>query len=532
MLVLFGGKGSGKSTFIKRLLHHNPPRWLNDNAVIAIIDLLKVPEEPEVIRRAIWDTLVNSLDREQLLSADRAAILDQLFKDRFEISSRQELAGLPRSSEAYNARLNSLVSEWKSDKAYCARRLVDNWRSQGKGVIVVVDNTDQYTGPNQDFCFSSAQEISAALECVTIISMREERFHNSKIHGVLDAFQNSGFHISSPKPSQVFKKRLAYVASLLESPRKRSRFFEAIDNSLVSQCIKYLTVIIREFSSENSPLNRFLTACAHGDTRLSLDLFRSFLLSGYTNVEEMLNAGQWVFQPHQVIKPVMIPSRYFYDETLSEIPNVLQIRNVRHGSHFTALRILRNLAKNVDGAIAAYSPMSQLKSYFSDSFNMIDDFISNVDMLLKSGFIESENRLDAYDDSIANVKITGYGLYMLNELALSFTYLDIVCTDTGICREETSNYLAEAARSEFRLFERGERTERVRKRLDRVEKFVAYLQSEEEREKETYGLVFPASEAFGTQCQASFDKERDAVLASAIRQGDKRRGGRKRPGKW
>jgi GTPase SAR1 family protein len=193
VLVLFGGKGAGKSTFIKRLLHHVPPPWLKDHSVVAIIDLLKTPEDPSVIRATIWDTLVASLDPEMVLSADRDIVIRKLFDDRFEIAARQELAGLSRSSEAYNTRLNALVSQWKQDKPYCAKRLVEHWKSKGRGIIVVVDNTDQYTGANQDFCFTSAQQISDELGCVTLISMREERFYNSKIHGVLDAFQNAGF---------------------------------------------------------------------------------------------------------------------------------------------------------------------------------------------------------------------------------------------------------------------------------------------------------------------------------------------------
>lgn len=296
--MLFGGKGAGKSTFIKRLLHHNPPRWLRDHAVVAIADLLKMPEETEVIRKTIWDHVVGSLDSEGILDSDRSSVLEKLFSDRFEVANRQELAGLPRASEIYNTRLNELVTQWKDDKIYCAKRLVEFWKSREKGIIVVVDNTDQYSGPNQDFCFASAQQISDELACVTLISMREERFYNSKIHGVLD------------------------------------------------------------------------------------DLFRSFLLSGYTNVEEMLTAGAWNFQIHQVIKPVMIPTRYFYDELLSDIPNIYQLRYNRHGSHFTALRILRKLARNIEGASTAYLSMAELKNYFSETFNMLEDFTKNSDMLL------------------------------------------------------------------------------------------------------------------------------------------------------
>lgn len=199
VLVLFGGKGSGKSTFIKRLLHHNVPRWLREHAMIPIIDLLPTPESEEVIRKTIWETLVNQLDADCLLSSERNSLLSNLFQDRYEVARKQDLSGLNVSSEAYNLKLNQLISEWKADKIYCAKRLADYWENKGKGVIVVLDNTDQYKSGVQDFCFSSAQEISKQLGCTALISMREERFYDSKIHGVLDAYQNSGFHISSPR---------------------------------------------------------------------------------------------------------------------------------------------------------------------------------------------------------------------------------------------------------------------------------------------------------------------------------------------
>ena len=262
VLVLFGGKGAGKSTFIKRLLHHNPPPWLREHSKVAIIDLLRVPEDIEVIRRAIWDSLVDRLDSEEVLNADRSALLEKLFSDRFQIASKQELSGLSRASESYNTRLNELVSEWKRDKLYCAKCLVEFWRKQGIGVIIVVDNTDQYSGKNQDFCFSSAQEIADELSCVTLISMREERFHNSKIHGLLDAFQNAGFHISSPKPAEVFRKRLTYTIQLLNDPTRVDQMFTISEQDVLDDCRTYLDIVNKEFSSERSPLNRFLTACA------------------------------------------------------------------------------------------------------------------------------------------------------------------------------------------------------------------------------------------------------------------------------
>ncbi|WP_072000419.1 type I restriction enzyme HsdR N-terminal domain-containing protein [Kosakonia radicincitans] len=518
VLVLFGGKGSGKSTFLKRLLHHNAPRWLREHSVTALVDLLNVPEDIAVIRDYIWLTIISELDKEKLLESDREKLLSTLFSDKFITAQRQDLAGLSIHSESYNIKLNNLISDWKKDIVYCATRLVDYLETCEKGVIVVIDNTDQYSSEVQDFCFTSAQEIANKLQCITLISMREERFYNSKIHGVLDAFQNSGFHISSPRPSEVFKKRLDYTVEVLEHKIAYDDEYDHLDKNFFRDSITYLKILSREFSNDISPLNNFLSACAHGDIRLSLDLFRSFSLSGYTNVDEMIVNRSWNFQIHQVIKPVMTPNRYFYDESSSDIPNIFQLRSTRHGSHFTALRILRKLAQGVDPTSPSYSSVATLRAYFAETFSMQDDFEKNLDVLLRHGFIESDNRLDLYTDSIDLIKITNYGMYMLNELAYYFTYLDLICTDCGIFDQQTSHYLTEAARTEYQFFTKGDRKERVKVRLERVEKFIEYIKSEETQERDMYSLGMPEDEMFSAKAEKSFAVEKQRVIKSAARQ--------------
>ncbi|CUH36634.1 putative type IV restriction endonuclease [Jannaschia seosinensis] len=518
VLVLFGGKGAGKSTFIRRLLKHTPPRWLRENAISAVVDMLDVPEEKSRVHSEIWKRLVSGLDADKTLLASRETLLRELFSDRFETASRQELAGLSRSSDLYNDRLNGLVASWKADMEYCAVRLADRCSKAGKGVVVVIDNTDQYSGPIQDYCFTTAQEIARSLSCVTLISMREERFHNSKIHGVLDAFQNSGFHLSSPKPSTVFLKRLEYTIELLRDDARRGEITYMTDPALIDDCCRYLEIVASGIGNSESPLNSFLTACGHGDIRLTLDLFRSFLLSGYTNVQEMLDVGRWNFQIHQVIKPVMVPTRYFYDEQLSDIPNIFQARHNRLASHFTSLRILRRLSKNIGSGSSDFVAMAELRAYFSERFRMLGDFNLCMDVLLRHGFVEANNRLDYFDESVDRVRVTNYGLYMLSNLAFTFTYLDLVCVDCNYYDEESCNSITSYANEEYRLFTSRARADRVKVRLDRTESFISYLANEEKREIELFELSIPEGESFGERLQASFGDEKQRVLASAAKQ--------------
>jgi hypothetical protein len=517
VIVLFGGKGAGKSTFLRKLLYHNPPQYLSKHSRVAIADLLNVPENKSDIHNSIWEQVVNSLDVEEILFQDRNQLV-VLFQDKFELAKKQTLFGLEEGSESFNLKLNDLVKEWLDDKKYVASRLVEFWKAKHKGCIVAVDNTDQFPHNLQDFCFTTAQEIADTLGCLVIISMREERFHSSRIHGTLDAYQNSGFHISSPVTKAVFEKRIDFVISKINDDQFCEDEFGVDSSSQKAKAIKKLFVILKhEFGmGDESPLTDFLNACAHGNIRLALELFRDFLKSGYTNVDEMVSVkGLWTLRIHQVLKPVMIPYRFFYDETQSSIPNIFQIRNKKNGSHFTGLRILQKLADGIDPANPFYLSIGELKEHFSEAFNMVEDFEKNIDIFLKRDLVEANNRLDSYSSDVDSVKITNYGLYIYETLSSFFTYIELIASDCGVYDETTANDLMTLSNEDFRLFTKRKRIDRVKTRLKKAEEFIAYLSKEEQMELDFYG---DESIKFMPVIIGLFDKERELVLKSASRQ--------------
>lgn len=517
VIILFGGKGAGKSTFLRKLLYHNPPQYLTKYSRVAIADLLKVPENKDEVYASIWHQTIDNLDTDELLKGDRELLL-KLFNDRFDIAKRQDLFGLDEKSEAYNLKLNGLVSQWISDKKYIARRLIEYWRTKHTGCIVVVDNTDQFDQEIQDLCFMTAQEIANELNCLVIISMREERFYYSKMHGTLDAYQNSGFHISSPVTQAVFEKRINFVLDKLEEISFCNDEFPSDTSSEEIEAIKKLFKILRhEFSmGDQSPLTNFLNACAHGNIRVALELFRDFLKSGYTNVDEMVGIdGLWTLRIHQVLKPVMIPYRFFYDENQSSIPNIFQLRSKQNGSHFTGLRILKYLSNGIDRQAPHYVAISQLRDYFADTFNMVDDFEKNLDIFLMKNLVESNNRLDFYSKDVDSIKITNYGLYIFEVLSSFFTYIELISSDCSVYDETTAYDLAGLSNDDYRLFYQKRRLERVDRRLDKAQVFIDYLIKEEQAEQEFFGNDI---DLFMPHISESFEAERVEVLRSAGRQ--------------
>lgn len=442
--------------------------------------------------------------------AEREKLL-RLFQDRFEVAQRQELSGLFETSEAYNVKLNNLLTNWKADQQYVARRLVAWHRQQHRGVIVAVDNTDQLENQLQDYAFSLAAEVSNDLGCVVLISMREERFYASKIRGMLDAYQNSAFHISSPTPDEVFSRRIAYVLELLDSG-------DLVDDADVREDIaRFFHVFRADFSRDPpSPLNQFVTASAHGNIRLALDLFGDLVLSGYTNAAEMAQSRSgWKILIHQVIKPLMTPTRLFYDEKLSKIPNLFQIRTTEGGSHFTGLRVLKRLLIGQDPLSPAFVAMSELRGFFADTFGTDNDCCQWVDRLLASNLVESSTRNDVFSDDIDSLRITSFGQFALTELYKAFTYIDLVCTDCGMRSESHCNGLVNLANSEVQLFNERRRFDRVKRRLEKMDLFVSYLALEEEREITYYSLS--EDYEFVSEIAKNWEAEKPRVLSSASR---------------
>lgn len=518
VIVLFGGKGVGKSTFLNRLLFHKPPQVIKSNAVICLIDLLRVTDTGSAIENELWSQLNLKLDINNILEGDRVA-LEQLFEDRMALARKQSLYGLDQNSEQYNLKVNEMIAAWHADRAYVAERLADYWRKRHRAIIVVVDNTDQFSPANQELCFTIAHDISRKLSALVVISMREERFYASSIHGVLDAYQNSGFHITAPPPREVFTKRLQYVMELLmtEDTAAAESLPYVVDQEVLKQLLR---VLLFEFNSNRSHLAGFLEACSHGNVRLALELFRGFIVSGYLNVREVTSADKWILQTHQVIKPFMIPSRFFYDEELSKIPNVYQIRSKAHGSHFTALRVLSKLLAGHDRSNAPFVQVASLAAEFSDVFNMKEDFELNLDVLLRHRLIEANNRLEVFDGRADSVKITSYGAFMLRQLAQTFTYLELVCTDCAIADSRVANDIAAYSNDEYQLYMSGLRFERVYKRIEKANAFLEYLETEERREFDLYKAH--GSAGFTSSLRTAFDREKAAVVRSARRNSSRR----------
>src|SRR5205085_1807467 len=126
VLVLYGGKGSGKSTFLRRLFYFMPPWSLRAHAFPIIVDCITAPQNKKALSEFIWSEILRILDQDHLLQGSIEQLID-LFEDKFQLAQKQELAGLQVGGITYLAERNRLIMQWRYDEPYVVRRLQAYW---------------------------------------------------------------------------------------------------------------------------------------------------------------------------------------------------------------------------------------------------------------------------------------------------------------------------------------------------------------------------------------------------------------------
>lgn len=515
VMILFGGRGSGKSTFLKRFLFHNRPKEIELYSHVALIDLIDSAQTTDSLVSEIWEKVKAAIDTENLYSASRDEIV-KLFLPEFDVFKRQILFGLKEDSAEYQRLVGSFVQKKLEDTKLFCEKLSFRLKSSNKGLVIFLDNMDQLSSDLQDSTYLTAVEIAKKLSCLVIISMREERFYRAKSKGALDAYHTPGFHLSAPVIPEVIIKRLNYIVYKLERTDDVDLEYGIKNYTDLNIIIQFLKICTFQLSKNNSHLSKFLRYATHGDVRQALDFFRDFISSGYTNIAEISENPRWVFQIHQVIKPMMIPDRFFYDENLSRIPNLYRLRSDINSSHFTGIRVLNLLVQKFTSNPTGFVDAKVFVSEYEEKYSLKEDCENHLDEFIKKGLVEASNRLESYANNVDQIKVTAYGNYVYSFLAFNFAYIDLVSLDCGIFNEELKNYLTRTANVELKMKSNNKIMDRMQIRIERAEQFIKYLEQQEQEEFDHLNL--DATDInFSERLRKSFNSEKDRIINSARR---------------
>lgn len=259
---------------------------------------------------------------------------------------------------------------------------------------------------------------------------------------------------------------------------------------------EFLKIVETSIFQQNRNIARFIEALCFGNMRLALSMFSTFMTSGATDVDKMLNiyrrSGSYYVAFHEFVKSIMLSERRYYKDSASPILNLFDCGAERHSGHFSSLRIMRVLQLRRGESTnegQGYVDIGQLVAMSEDVFDDRENLVRALNRLVVRQLVEVNTRSTDSIMGASHVRITSSGWYYCRYLVSSFSYIDLVLQDTPLNDSDTEKVLRSFVQQVDNLSDREEeKLARLEVRFARVRAFLEYLRSEEEHEATLYDL--------------------------------------------
>jgi hypothetical protein len=477
VVLLMGGIGSGKTTFLKRFFRVIAPDLAQpgEKTFRIHVDFLGAPDQLTDLDNFLWRSAAEAM-RSNEPNLEKRAMLEKLFDKRLGLI--REIYG--EDSQHFETKYAEELFKLASDNREFSTAAIDHCRSEGRLPLVVFDNVDQLGIDLQAHIFTTTEHLAAHYGCLGILVIREETFSAAQMQKQLTAYSIKPYHLSSPSFRELIRLRIDYATNAAAKNTKQAplRGFEAEDVA-AKEILDFFNLLRNSVFTENYHIVRLLEAISFGNMRLALQLFSNFLLSGATNMPKILEIfrqeGRYLVPFHEFAKSVILGDYRFYKETRSFAFNLFHVTAARNSSHFTALRVLHYLSHSPERYQGGegFVDLHALVSVFVDTFDNEDDCIKTLLRMVAVNrqLAEFDTRRPDTLAGASSVRISSAGKYYLDHFVGDVAYLDLVWHDTPFTDQVVCDELNRRIHSTDLL-----------ERLRRVDMFLDYLERHENAE--------------------------------------------------
>lgn len=444
VLLIVGSVGSGKTTFIDHLKEVALP----DDIMKETLWLRFNMNESPVSSGEVYDWLRGKIIQQCKLSYqdidfDTLETLKKLYA--IEINKFNKGEGQLLSGDEYNRELYNIIKMCKlnlhetalSYTRYCGTE-------RGKLVVIVLDNCDKRTLPEQLLMFQAAQWLQNEFRSLIILPLREETYDNYRDRPPLDtALKDMVFRIEPPLFNYVLHSRVQLVLKEMIRNSSSNTLSYSLPNGFNVEYSKdersyYLTSIVNSIFVHDAQIRRMIVGLSGRNIRRALEIFLEFCTSGHITEGEFLkirqSEGRYALPLHIVTRVLLRLNRRFYDSDNSYLKNVFSTeRDDGKGNHFTRFAILKWFHNNfgISGptGLKGYFPLADLKSGLV-KFGFSPKVITReVDYLLQGQCLVSEDFREAGITDEDLLRLSSAGFVHLDMLS-NISYLAALAEDT------------------------------------------------------------------------------------------------------
>ncbi|HCZ35176.1 MAG TPA: hypothetical protein DHV26_04545, partial [Cytophagales bacterium] len=499
-IIIIGGTGSGKTTFIKYFLEIELDKDDKKNRPVLYLDFRNETESTVKDTASIYRKLVNLLYQEYpKLNLTSNQILRIIYERGIENQKTSFWNHITDQEVLDNKISQYLENEVKDPIAHLTKISAYLTNQCNKRICIVIDNADQLKEEIQKEVFILGHSLHRNLKITVLISLREGYFYKFKSKPPFDAYHSTVFHITAPPYREVLKKRFKYVLTNFQFKKIRLNddaikmdFSEGSLGHLFEKLYKSL------FEQSGSEILSFLEETSYPNIRNGLEKFKFFILSGHTKTNMYMSfeygkSGRGGIPIWEFVKAVALESSYYYQSKKSTLVNLFY-PSQRNLNHFTKIRLLDSIIEKNVGASRKnlFIPVSNLVDDFIKAGYTSDIILDELNMLYEHGLIftndftsdiETENELKPSH----HLGITQAGVFYCKNLINKFYYHDLIVQDTPIFDDK---FFQGISREFPEADAHGNRDIQGRKKS--VMTFLDYLQAQEildhTRKENSYGI--------------------------------------------
>ncbi|SDK37251.1 hypothetical protein SAMN05216282_105137 [Cryobacterium psychrotolerans] len=463
-VILLGDVGSGKSTFIERLIHVDAKEVLGES--ISIYVDFGASSTLKALSDHVLDACIEQLRDKYdtnilgLAFAEDALRADTKLFDESPLGSLKDVDATAYAS----ARIQFIQNAILDRASYIEKSLAwirKSWRRQ---IVIFLDNVDQRSGEDQNQVFLIANELAQSWPATVFVTLRPETFYLSEREGAISGYHPRVFTISPPRTDVMLRLRVEFALRQLQSSGRLGSFPNGIKVNSDSLEV-FLTTLAENFRT-NDQLMRLVDNLAGGNMRMALQFVTDFVGSGHIDTEKIIDvqrrSGSYTIPIHEFLRSMMFGDYRYYDPDSSPIPNLFRLTRRDAKEHFLIPLCLAYIQKAGEletehGYVSGHDVYSYLQAMGFEPAQVSDA----LEYSLRFRLLDSTRKYGRKTDDEV-FRITTVGAYCYKALADKFTYIDAVSVDLPILDDE----VRARVRDTHTLVERVERAQLIADYLD------------------------------------------------------------------
>ncbi|MDP3150030.1 MAG: hypothetical protein Q8N83_12985, partial [Ignavibacteria bacterium] len=483
-ILIIGGKGVGKTTFIKYFIRVILDPEKVKERLIVYLDFKNYTEQQINDTEKIYKQILDKINEKYHdLNLNKLNIIEKIYKKELNQQEEGIWTLIKDDTTELNRRKSAYLEELISDSILhlnkISKYLIGICR---KRLTIIFDNVDQLPDKCQRSVYLLAQSIHNTTKSVIILSLREGYFYKLKSSPPFDAFRSTIYHITAPPYSEVLKRRFNFILTNFSFP-KISIPGETVQYE--SQTLKTLFMNFNYtlFEKENSDVLKYLEQSSYPNIRIGLDKMVEFMISANTQISQYIYSAKYSIPIWEFVKSVALGSRKYYDHVDSKVYNLFYPAT-NNSNHFTKIRLLLFLMHNLAHERKFISLESIINAFGLAGYSS-DIVKAEIRELSKYGLIEGDLYISdiSFNEDIPqrdNLRLTNSGYYYLDNLG-RFYYLELALQDTPIFDPQIyTNILKNFP------FVDDEGFRDLKKRIKVVNSFFLYLHHQEKYERSRY----------------------------------------------